>query len=176
MTAAAHVLFLDVNYRPLAVHPLRRAMTKLANGKVEVVEYSSDRMIYSAEEAHKMPSVVRVLRNFRRDRIRVKFSRLNIYARDGFICQYDGQRHMTEELNFDHVIPRSKGGKTCWENIVTCCIACNTMKGNRTPAEAGMTLLRPPRKPHFLPSVMVKMDPTKMPPEWVGYWSDVLEG
>ena len=176
MTAAAHVLFLDINYRPLAVRELRRALTKIANGKVEVVEYSRDRMIYTAESSQPMPSVVRVLRNFKRDRMRVKFSRLNIYARDGFTCQYDGQRYMTEDLNFDHVVPRSQGGKTCWENIVTSCLSCNSMKGNRTPAEAGMKLLRLPKKPHFLPSVLVKMDPTRMPPEWAGYWSDVLDG
>lgn len=175
MTATAHVLFLDCNYRPLAVHPLRRAMTKLANGKVEVVEWSRDRTIYSAESEFKAPSVVRVLRSFRRDKLRVKFSRLNIYARDAFTCQYCRERCVTEDLNFDHVVPRSQGGKTCWENIVTSCVKCNSTKGNRTPEQAGMSLLRRPKKPHFLPAVMVRMDASKMPPEWANYWDVAIE-
>lgn len=91
-------------------------------------------------------------------------------------CQYDGKRYPTEDLTFDHVIPRSRGGKTEWGNISTCCSSCNAEKSDRTPAEAGMTLLRQPKKPHFLPSVMVKMDARQMPPEWAGYWSDTLEG
>jgi 5-methylcytosine-specific restriction endonuclease McrA len=123
-----------------------------------------------------MPAVVRVLRRFKRDRIRIKFSRLNIYARDGFVCQYDGLRYDAEDLTFDHVQPRSRGGRTEWTNIVTCCRGCNSSKADRTPHEAGMTLLRTPKKPHHLPAVMVRMDARHMPPEWAGYWSDALEG
>ena len=94
-----------------------------------------------------MPSVVRVLRHFKRDRIRLRFSRLNIYARDAFTCQYCGGRRQTEDLTFDHVTPRSRGGRTAWENIVACCIPCNSEKADRTPAEADMKLLSIPRKP-----------------------------
>jgi 5-methylcytosine-specific restriction endonuclease McrA len=122
-----------------------------------------------------MPSVVRVLRRFKRDRIRIKFSRLNIYARDGFVCQYCGARKPTEDLTFDHVQPRSRGGKTDWSNIVCCCAICNAAKADRTPAEAGMKLLRAPKKPHWLPSVTVRMSGGEMPEEWRTYWRTDLE-
>lgn len=170
------VLVLDHDFRPLRVDGWQRAITDLFIGKIEVIEYSRDRTIQGVSQTYPMPAVVRVLRRFRRDKIRIKFSRLNVYARDAFVCQYDGQRHATEDLTFDHVVPRSRGGKTTWENIVTCCVECNAEKSNRTPAEAGMRLLRAPKKPHFLPAVTVKMNATQIPEEWRGYWSSDLEG
>lgn len=173
---SAAVLYLDVDYRPLRVESWQRAITDYFTGKTEVVEYSRDRTIQGVTQAYPMPSVVRVLRRFRRDRIRIKFSRLNIYARDGFACAYCGDRFATEDLTFDHVVPRSHGGRTSWENIVTCCVPCNAEKANRTPAQAGMALRVKPRKPHYLPAVTVKMDASRIPPEWAGYWSDKLEG
>lgn len=174
--SAAAVLYLDVDYRPLRVEHWQRAIADYFTGKTEVVEYSRDRTIQGVSQTYPMPAVVRVLRRFKRDRIRVKFSRLNIYARDGFVCQYDGKRYASEDLTFDHVVPRAQGGKTCWENVVACCGPCNATKADRTPTQAGMRLLRAPRKPHALPAVMVKMDARQMPPEWAGYWSDTLEG
>jgi 5-methylcytosine-specific restriction endonuclease McrA len=170
------VLYLDVDYRRLRVEHWHRAVSDVVVGKAEVVEYSRDRTIRGVGQDYPMPSVVRILRRFKRDRIRVKFSRLNIYARDGFVCQYCARRFPTEDLTFDHVQPRSRGGVTRWENIVTCCVSCNAEKADRTPAEAGMRLLRSPTKPHILPAIMVKMDATRIPDEWRGYWSDVLEG
>lgn len=174
--SAAIVLYLDVDYRPLRIEPWQRAISDFFTGKTEVVEYSRDRTIQGVSTTYPMPAVVRVLRRFKRDRIRIKFSRLNIYARDGFVCQYDGFRYDAEDLTFDHVKPRSRGGRTEWANIVTCCRGCNSSKADRTPAEAGMTLLRAPKKPAYLPSVMVKMDAKHMPPEWAGYWTTTLEG
>jgi 5-methylcytosine-specific restriction endonuclease McrA len=176
MSTAAAVLVLDVDYRPLRIEDWKRSFCDVLIGKQEVVVYSRDRTIQGVSTTYPMPAVVRVLRRFKRDRIRIKFSRLNIYARDGFRCAYCGDRYPTEELTFDHVLPRSRGGRTSWENIVTACVACNTDKADRTPSEAGMKLLHVPRKPHFLPAVMVKMDARKIPAEWAGYWSDTLEG
>lgn len=173
--SVAAVLYLDVDFRPLRIEPWQRAIADFFTGKTEVIEYSRDRTIQGVSTTYPMPAVVRVLRRFKRDRIRLKFSRLNIYARDGFTCQYDGKRYATEDLTFDHVQPRSRGGRTEWANIVTCCRDCNSEKADQTPAEAGMTLLRVPKKPHFLPAVMVKMDAKQMPPEWEGYWTNVLE-
>jgi len=172
---SAAVLFLDVDYRPLRVESWQRAISDLFLGKVEVVEHSRDRTIQTVTRAVPMPSVVRVVRRFKRDRIRIKFSRLNIYARDGFTCQYCRVQKPTEDLTFDHVVPRSRGGKTCWENIVTCCIACNSAKADRTPAEAGLELRARPRKPHWLPAVTVRMGSGPMPAEWLPYWSTALE-
>lgn len=131
----AAVLVLDVGMRPLRVENWQRAICDLFLGKVEVVEYSKDRTIQGVNRAWPMPSVVRVLHNFKRDRIRVKFSRLNIYTRDNFTCQFCGTRCDSEDLTFDHVKPRSRGGRTIWENIVSACVPCNTKKGSRLPAE-----------------------------------------
>jgi 5-methylcytosine-specific restriction endonuclease McrA len=118
---------------------------------------------------------VRVLRRFRRDRVVIKFSRINIYTRDRFTCQYCSERFLAEDLTFDHVVPRSAGGRTSWDNIVTACVPCNSSKANRTPREAGMTLLRRPAKPRFLPVVTVRMDGRDVPAEWRPYWSAPLE-
>lgn len=176
MTATTSaVLFLDCNWRPLRIEPWQRAIADLFLGKVEVVEYSRDRTIQGVGRTHQMPAVVRVLRRFKRDRIAIKFSRLNVYIRDGFACQYCGTRHLTEDLTFDHVIPRAAGGRTVWENIVAACAECNSSKANRTPEQAGMKLRRKPVKPRYLPVVTVQMNRAEVPPEWVPYWSATLE-
>lgn len=132
---SATVLFLDVDMQPLRIESWQRAIADFFLGKVEVIEYSRDRTIKGVGRELPMPAVVRVLRRFRRDKLRIKFSRLNIYARDRFVCQYDGKRYDSEDLTFDHVLPRSKGGRTTWENIVTCCVECNSQKANRQPHE-----------------------------------------
>jgi 5-methylcytosine-specific restriction endonuclease McrA len=104
----------------------------------------------------------------------IRFSRLNIYARDGFTCQYCAVRFATEDLTFDHVLLRSRGGRTSWENIVTCCIPCNAAKADRTPDETGMKLRRRPGRPSFLPSITVKLGGA-VPEEWRPYWSGELQ-
>jgi len=175
MSAAAQpVLFLDAEWRPLRVEPWTRAIADFCLGKVEVVEYSRDRTIRGVGRDYPMPAVVRVIKRFKREKIRIKFSRLNIYARDKFTCQFCGQRFDTEDLTFDHVLPRSRGGKTSWENIVTCCVSCNTEKADRTPEQAKMKLLRKPVKPTYLPSFTVKYN-GYTPDEWKPYWETVLE-
>jgi 5-methylcytosine-specific restriction endonuclease McrA len=141
------VLFLDADWQPLRIEPWTRAITDLFLGKVEVIEYSRDRTIKGVAREVPMPAVVRVLRRFRRDRQGIRFSRVNIYTRDGFACQYCGERLDTEDLTFDHVVPRSRGGHASWTNIVTACMACNVAKGNRTLAECGMRPLAMPAVP-----------------------------
>ena len=174
MSAAAMVLVLDAEFIPLRIDPFRRAWKKLVLGKVEVVRHSHDQTITVSGLVTPLPSVVRLLKHFNRNRIKIKFSRMNIYARDDFRCQYCGEQFMTEDLTFDHVFPQSRGGKTEWTNIVSCCgiggNGCNLRKGNRTPEEAGMPLLHKPRKPHFLPVVNVHMDLRHRPEEWNDYW------
>ena len=140
------VLFLDVDWQPLRVEPWTRAITDLFLGKVEVIEYSRDRTIKGVTRELPMPAVVRVLRRFRRDRQVIRFSRVNIYTRDRFACQYCGARMDSEDLTFDHVVPRAAGGRTTWENIVACCVPCNHAKANRTPEQAGMRLRRRPEQ------------------------------
>ena len=169
------VLFLDVDWQPMRVESWMRAVTDLFLGKIEVVEYSRDRTIKGVNREYPMPAVVRVLRRFRRDRVAIKFSRINIYTRDRFTCQYCGVQFAAEDLTFDHVVPRSAGGRTSWENIVTACMPCNASKANRTPREASMSLLRRPVKPRFLPIVSVQMDVRHVPEEWRPYWSTPLD-
>lgn len=168
------VLVLDIDFQPLRFCSWQEAIASFFGGKVEVVEYSRDRTIRGVERTWPMPSVVRVLRRFNRNRMRIKFSRINIYTRDHFTCAYCGERKETEFLTFDHVLPKSQGGRTNWENIVTACYDCNMAKGNRTPEVARMTLLIKPKKPHFLPAVTVAMT-SGTPPEWANYWFAPLD-
>jgi 5-methylcytosine-specific restriction endonuclease McrA len=174
MSADSTVLVLDVDFRPLRIENWKKVITDSFLGKVEVVEYSRDRTIKGIHQEFPMPSVVRIMRWFRRDRQAIKFSRVNIYARDAFTCQYCCEQLPTEDLTFDHVVPRSQGGKTTWTNIVTSCVDCNAEKANRTPEEASMHLARKPIKPRWLPAITVKMS-KNIPPEWAPYWSGVLE-
>ena len=104
-----------------------------------------------------VPRIIRLLGYDRLPRQDVKFNRRNIFARDANRCQYCGKRFGTSELSLDHVVPRSQQGPTTWDNIVTCCIACNVRKGGRTPEQANMKLLAKPVKPRRSPSVQVRI-------------------
>ncbi len=106
----------------------------------------------------------------------VPFSRKNVYRRDNYTCQYCGKRFRAEELTIDHVIPRSRGGRTSWENCVLACVRCNLRKGDRTLEEAGMTLLRKPSKPKWNPNLVVRGG--AFPPSWRGFTgrSSLLQG
>ncbi len=104
-----------------------------------------------------VPRIIRLLGYDRLPRQEVKFNRRNIFARDGNCCQYCGRRFGTSELSLDHVIPRSQQGPTTWQNIATCCIACNVKKGGRTPAQANMKLLSQPGKPKRSPTVNIRL-------------------
>ena len=141
-------LLLNATYEPLRVVHWKKAITLWSQGKVEIVA-QYDREVRSVSFSIKLPSVIRLLHRIRVRRTSeyVPFSRANIYARDHHKCQYCGQGHPTSELTFDHVIPVAQGGRKDWENIVTCCINCNRRKGGRTPDQAGMHLVRHPRRP-----------------------------
>ena len=104
-----------------------------------------------------VPRIIRVLTYNRIPKQGVKFNRRNIYARDRNHCQYCGKKFSTQELSLDHVIPRSHGGITTWENLVCCCLSCNVRKGGRTPAEAHMKLVTKPVKPTRSPVISVKL-------------------
>ena len=142
-------LLLNASFEPLKVVHWRKAVTLLCQGKVEVISVY-DREVHSVSFTFKLPSVIRLLRYVRiRQRFDyVPFSRANIYARDEHTCQYCGRVLPTSDLTFDHVVPVAQGGRKDWENIVACCVRCNRKKGGRTPAEAGMHLVRAPRRPH----------------------------
>ena len=90
-----------------------------------------------------------------REQVEVKFTRHNIFERDQNTCQYCGRAFDRTDLNLDHVIPRDRGGPTTWENIVCSCVECNTRKANSTPQEAGMSLIRKPKRPKWRPFVQI---------------------
>ena len=94
---------------------------------------------------------------------------VNIYARDEHRCQYCGDPFPTSDLTFDHVIPVAQGGRKDWENIVTCCVTCNRKKGGRTPAEAGMHLLRMPKRPESAPAIRITVGLRNAPESWRDY-------
>ena len=100
-----------------------------------------------------VPRVIRLLTYDRLPKTRVRLSRRNLFARDANRCQYCGKKFKTTELSIDHVVPRSRGGRTTWTNVVCACMACNVRKGGRTPDEAGMHLVQKPVQPRFSPVI-----------------------
>jgi 5-methylcytosine-specific restriction endonuclease McrA len=162
------VLLLNLSYEPLKVIDWRKAITLLCLGKVEVIE-EYGRNIHSVSVTIRLPAVVRLLRLVKRPKSPVRFSRQNIYARDRHRCQYCGRRFPTEELTYDHVLPRSRGGRTEWKNIVTCCVTCNRKKGGKTPEEAGMRLVRKPSRPAWVPAVRITIGVGQIPSAWQDY-------
>lgn len=176
-------LVLNPGYEPVARVPWQRAVTLLFLGKVEVVEEYEDREIRSVTFVVKMPSVVRLFRALRGSKRAIKFSRENVYARDGGKCQYCGAGVRRDEITYDHVVPRALGGRTTWENIVIACVSCNGKKGGRTPEQAGMKLRSTPVRPKKLPeSFRITFTFRKgMPASWrnwirdVAYWTSELD-
>jgi 5-methylcytosine-specific restriction endonuclease McrA len=156
---------------PHKVITWERAVVLVVLGKVDVLEEYEEE-IRSPSLELRTPAVVRLKKAGRAVKHAVRFSRVNVYTRDGFRCQYCGEKKEMRELNYDHVVPRVRGGKTVWENIVTSCYACNDRKGSRTPAEAGMTLLRKPFKPSSLPlTPVLRVRASEIPPAWLPYCS-----
>ena len=159
------VLLLNQSYEPISTINWRKAICMLTLDKVEVVkEYNTQ--IRSQHLTFNLPSVVRLLRSVKRPRNRVKFNRHNILARDRFLCQYCHKRFSANDLTFDHVLPKSRGGKTSWDNIVSCCAKCNGKKGNRTPYEAGMPLRKFPQEPDWIPVFSVTLANSDIPEDW----------
>lgn len=167
-------LLLNQGYQPLTTISWQRAICLLSLGKVEVVE-EYDRDIRSVYLVIKMPAVVRLITRFCKIKQRVKFSRQNVLGRDRWTCQYCGQKRPIAELTYDHVVPRSQGGKTSWENIVTACRGCNARKADRTPQQAGMRLLCAPRRPRSVPVIMIQLSGS-VPDQWASYlyWSSEI--
>jgi 5-methylcytosine-specific restriction endonuclease McrA len=165
---SSRTLLLTQGYEPIQIISWQRAITLLALDKVEVVE-EYDAQIRAPSIIVRVPAVVRLRKAFRRHAKPVKFSRVNIYARDRHRCQYCAVKCTIAELTYDHVVPRSKGGRTSWENIVSACYACNRRKANRTPAEAGMKLLAPPARPSWMPSVQIRVSARSVPDAWRDY-------
>ncbi|MCZ6452829.1 MAG: HNH endonuclease [Alphaproteobacteria bacterium] len=138
--------FRPLSYFPLSIWPWQEAIKATLLGRVNTVaEYN--RVIRSPSVEMMLPSVVS-LKQYIKPADRPAFTRFNVFLRDKFTCQYSGQRLPAHELTFDHVLPRSRGGHTCWENVVTASSEYNLRKGNRTPKQAGLKLRQQPRRPN----------------------------
>jgi 5-methylcytosine-specific restriction endonuclease McrA len=168
-------LLLSQSYEPVKIVSWQRAITLLSMGKVEVLE-SYDKEVRSPTFVIKIPSVVRLLNAFRRVKKAVKFSRINIYGRDKYRCQYCGTKVTLAEGTYDHVVPRAQGGRTEWTNIVTACSDCNSRKSNRTPEQANMKLLNKPVRPEWVPIMTIRLGNTA-PDAWRDYvyWTGELD-
>ncbi len=143
-------LVLNADFRPLSYFPLslwswQEAVKAVFLDRVNIVsEY--DRAVRSPSFEMNLPSVI-ALKDYVPLSRRPAFTRFNVFLRDRFSCQYCGDPYPTAELTFDHVVPRSRGGKTTWSNVVTACTRCNLRKGSRLPRESGMLPRRRPEQP-----------------------------
>ncbi len=145
---SARVLILNASYEPLHVCSVKRAVSLLMHEIAERIE-DSNHIIRSPNYIFAVPSVIK-LKNYiyRPHKLEVAFNRKNVFKRDDYICQYCHKK--TDELTIDHVLPKSRGGKTNWKNVVACCPSCNSKKRDRTPEEANMVLKKKPYVPRFL--------------------------
>jgi len=140
------VLVLNFDFTPLNVTTLQRGFTLVDKGKAEIVESDPNPIVTTYKE-YVRPLIIRLLRyiSYRGNGIRV--NRQRIFKRDDYQCGYCGSQR---DLTIDHILPRSRGGKNTWTNLVTCCSKCNLKKGNKTPDEANMKLKKKPYEPNFV--------------------------
>lgn len=142
------VLILNQNYEPLSVCNVKKAIVLLILGKAELIEKSDGKLLRSVSMAMPFPSVVRLSIYVRLPYKKIILSRKNILRRDNHRCQYCGRGDVP--LTVDHIIPKARGGEDVWENLVTACVVCNNRKGDRTPDEAMMPLLRKITRPNHV--------------------------
>lgn len=138
-------LVLNASYEVLCAVPVRRAMTLIVKGVAVQQEVALDKFVRSYQRSTPVPTVIRLLNYRKVPRNTRTVSRKNILIRDGFTCLYCGEEFPSSELTLDHILPKSRGGASSWENLGSACYSCNNAKGSRTPEEAGMPLLRIPR-------------------------------
>ncbi len=144
------VLVLNASYEPLQIISVRRAIVLLLQEKAELVE-AAEQQLRACNFSLDMPLVIRLVRYIRiPHRLKLPCSRRGVIARDHETCQYCGIQPGRTNLTIDHVVPRSQGGLTVWENVVTACRDCNRKKGGRTPEEANMVLKTKPRQPQYV--------------------------
>lgn len=192
------VLVINRFYMPVNIVTARRAFCMLSAGVARALDHDHrafdfeswaelsaavhDETVGIVGRAIRVPRVVLLSMYDRIPKRNVRFSRLNIMLRDGHTCQYCGRRYPRSKLNIDHIIPRSRGGSTEWENIVTSCHACNRRKGHRLLKEAGMKLIRHPSRPRSTPFLDLLDRPIRYE-EWrpffnvvdFSYWNVELE-
>lgn len=141
------VLVLNYDFSPLSVCSVEKAFILVYLNKSEMVQSANGYQLRSIDRSFPMPSVIRLLRYVNVPYRGVQLTRQNVFKRDKYSCQYCGKN---KDLTLDHVVPRAKGGKSIWTNLVTACKRCNTVKGNSTPEEAGISLKLKPFKPSYI--------------------------
>ena len=168
-------LVLNADFRPLSYFPLslwswQDVVKAVFLDRVNIIsEY--DTVVRSPTFEMRLPSVIS-LKEYIATARRPAFTRFNVFLRDRFTCQYCGDARPSHDLTFDHVTPRSRGGRTTWGNVVTACSHCNLLKGNRLPAESGMHPLRPPGQPSTL---LLQENGRAFPPNFLHHsWRDFL--
>ena len=166
--------FRPLSYYPLSLWPWQEVIKAVFLERVDVIA-TYDQVVRSPSFEMRLPSVVALKSYIAQDRPPA-FTRFNLFLRDAFACQYCGS---TDDLTFDHLIPRSRGGRTTWENILTACAPCNLAKGGRTPKEAEMPVRRLPHRPtmHELQSRGRGFPPHHLHESWLDYlyWDIELE-
>jgi len=161
------VLVLNATYEPLNVVSVKRAVILLLKEKAELVE-AAEAKLRSESLSVPVPLVIRLMYFVKIPRrISLPVTRRGILSRDHYTCQYCGATPPRKELTIDHVVPRSRGGKTIWENVVTACQKCNGRKGCRTPIEAHMKLRAKPERPRYL--AVAALNSTEIKAAWGKY-------
>lgn len=150
------VLVLNATYEPLSVVSVRRAILLLLKEKAEIVE-AAEAELRSEHVTIPMPLVIRLVYYVRiPHRVSLPVTRRTVLARDHYTCQYCGRQSPRKDLTIDHMLPRSRGGHTAWENVVAACQRCNGRKGDRTPEEASMKLIAAPVRPRYVALAMIE--------------------
>lgn len=195
---SSRVLVLNKNYTPIAIVTVKEAFVKLCSDLAEVVtvedgsycnydfyswaeisEFKSEfeelrkdeEFVHTPKLTLVVPRVIRMLTYSNKPKLALRLTRRNIYFRDNNICQYCGKKFPTDKLNLDHVVPKSQGGKNTWENLVCSCIACNSKKAGRTPAEAKMKLIKQPVMPKQNPTLLIHIG-NKRYSSWKNFLSE----
>ncbi len=163
-----HTLLLSSGYEPLKIISWKKAITLVFLEKVEILEQYAQVVRSPTLEVH-LPAVVRLHRYVKYLPQRVKFSRQNLFFRDNYTCQYCNKQHPPSQLTYDHVVPRSYGGKTTWTNIVTACKRCNHRKGNKLLHAVDFTLVQTPEEPRWMPMFSPAFQTDAAPPVWRTY-------
>lgn len=167
------VLLLTNWFFPIRILRWRTAITYLYKGMVETVaEYPEE--VRSPSVVWKMPAVVRMRKDVPSKRTRVRYSKAAVFQRDNFCCQYCRHRFPRRELTIDHVIPRSQGGRTTYDNVVTACRPCNMHKDDRSCDESGMFPWHLPAVPKELPIHMPPLPQREVPEEWVPFVGNAI--
>lgn len=165
-----HALLLSAGFEPIKILPWKKAVTLVLLEKVEVLEAYSV-FIHSPSVTLALPAVVKLNRFIKPIPRRVKFSRQNLFHRDNYTCQYCHKNFTPQQLTYDHVVPRSRGGKTSWTNIVTSCKKCNLKKGNKPLSTFHYPLLKQPVEPSWTPQIKKDFQINETPMVWQLYLS-----